>query len=259
METTNYEIKLEQFEGPFDLLLFFIERDELNIHDIPISKITDDFLDYIQKMQSLNIELASEFIFVASTLMRIKAKMLLPRPDLDENENEIDLKEQLVQKLILYKQFKDVCEDLKVFETNREKLHHRANIAYDLKNTKRQITDEELASFDLYKLMMVYEKMMYHFTHRVLPITHTVVKFPYTIEQQKDAIAALLDLNKKLDFQKILKNSENRVQFVFNFLAILEMLQQKLLEIEVGLGYNNFTVENRDPNKPEEVEEEMQD
>lgn len=254
MEATNYEIKLEQFEGPFDLLLFFIERDELNIHDIPISKITDDFLDYIQQMQSLNIELASEFIFVASTLMRIKAKMLLPRPDLDENENEIDLKEQLVQKLILYKQFKDICEDLKVLEADREKYHHRANIVYDLKNTKRQITEEELASFDLYKLMMVYEKMMFHFTHRVLPVTHTVVKFPYTIEQQKDAISALLDLNKKLDFQQLLKNSENRVQFVFNFLAILEMLQQKLLEIEVGLGYNNFSVENRDPNKTEEVE-----
>ena len=254
MEATNYEIKLEQFEGPFDLLLFFIERDELNIHDIPISKITDDFLDYIQQMQSLNIELASEFIFVASTLMRIKAKMLLPRPDLDENENEIDLKEQLVQKLILYKQFKDICEDLKILEADREKYHHRANIVYDLKNTKRQITEEELASFDLYKLMMVYEKMMFHFTHRVLPVTHTVVKFPYTIEQQKDAISALLDLNKKLDFQQLLKNSENRVQFVFNFLAILEMLQQKLLEIEVGLGYNNFSVENRDPNKIEEVE-----
>jgi len=256
MEATNYEIKLEQFEGPFDLLLFFIERDELNIHEIPISKITDDFLDYIQKMQSLNIELASEFIFVASTLMRIKAKMLLPRPDLDENNNEIDLKEQLVQKLILYKQFKDVCEDLKGLENDREKLHHRANIKFDFKNTKRQITDEELASFDLYKLMMVYEKMMYHFTHRVLPVKHTVVKFPYTIEQQKDAITALLDLNKKLDFQKILKNSENRVQFVFNFLAILEMLQQKLLEIEVGLGYNNFSVENRDPNKLNTEEEE---
>src|SRR5690606_10198065 len=147
---------------------FFIERDELNIHDIPISRITDDFLDYIQKMQSLNIELASEFIFVASTLMRIKAKMLLPRPDLDGNENEVDLKEQLVQKLILYKQFKDVCESLKVLEMDREKLHHRANITYDLKHTQRQITEEELASFDLYKLMMVYEKMMFHFTHRVM-------------------------------------------------------------------------------------------
>lgn len=252
MEANNYEIKLDQFEGPFDLLLFFIERDELNIHDIPISKITDDFLDYIQKMHSLNIELASEFIFVASTLMRIKAKMLLPRPDLDENENEIDLKEQLVQKLILYKQFKDVCEDLKVLEANREQLHQRANIAFDLKHTKRQISEEELASFDLYKLMMVYEKMMYHFTHRVVPVTHTVVKFPYTIEKQKDAITALLDLNKKLDFQMILKNSENRVQFVFNFLAILEMLQQKLVEIEVGLGYNNFEVGTRDPNTIEE-------
>jgi segregation and condensation protein A len=245
MEAISYEIKLEQFEGPFDLLLFFIERDELNIHDIPISRITDDFLDYIQKMQSLNIELASEFIFVASTLMRIKAKMLLPRPDLDENENEIDLKEQLVQKLILYKQFKDVCEHLKVAEDRRSKLHLRGNITYDLKNTKRQITEEELSSFDLYKLMMVYEKMMYHFTHRVLPVTHTVVKFPYTIEQQKKAISQLVELNKKLDFQNILKNSENKVHFVFNFLAILEMLQQKLLEIEVGIGYNNFSVEKR--------------
>lgn len=256
METNNYEIKLDQFEGPFDLLLFFIERDELNIHDIPISRITDDFLDYIQKMQSLNIELASEFIFVASTLMRIKAKMLLPRPELDENENEVDLKEQLVQKLILYKQFKDVCEDLKGLETNREKLHERGNIAFDLKQTKRQITEEELASFDLYKLMMVYEKMMYHFTHRVVPVTHTVVKFPYTIEKQKDAISALLDLNKKLDFQLLLKNSENRVQFVFNFLAILEMLQQKLLEIEVGMGYNNFAVASKNPDSPAYLEEE---
>jgi len=248
MESAHYEIKLEQFEGPFDLLLFFIERDELNIHDIPISRITDDFLDYLQQMQSLNIELASEFIFVASTLMRIKAKMLLPRPELDENENEVDLKQQLVQKLILYKQFKDICEQLKIFESNREKLHARGNILYDIKNTKRQIIDEELASFDLYKLMMVYERMMYNFTHRVQPIVHTVVKFPYTIEQQKKAITALIKLNKKLDFQHIIANSENKVQLVFNFLAILEMLQQKLLDIEVGIGFNNFSIEKKSVN-----------
>lgn len=245
MEATSYEIKLDQFEGPFDLLLFFIERDELNIHDIPISTITDNFLDYIQQMQSLNIELASEFIFVASTLMRIKAKMLLPRIINDDTENEIDLKAQLVQKLILYKQFKTVCEDLKPLEDARLHLHHRGNIAFDLNATKRQISEEELSSFDLYKLMMVFEKMMYQFTHRVLPVTHTVVKFPYTIEQQKKAITQLIELNKKLDFQHILKNSENKVHFVFNFLAILEMLQQKLLEIEVGVGFNNFSVEKR--------------
>src|SRR5690606_23375418 len=110
----GYEIKLAQFEGPFDLLLFLIERAELNIHDIPISIITDDFLDYIQKMQSLNIELASEFIFVASTLMRIKAKMLLPRPDLDDSEHEIDLQKELAQELMLYKQFREICEELRL-------------------------------------------------------------------------------------------------------------------------------------------------
>ena len=81
----NYEIKLTQFEGPFDLLLFFIERDELDIHEISVSEITDDFLDYIHQMNALNIELASEFILVAATLMRIKVKLLLPRPKLDED------------------------------------------------------------------------------------------------------------------------------------------------------------------------------
>lgn len=106
--------------------------------------------------------------------------------------------------------------------------------------------------------MMVYEKMMYHFTHRVMPATHTVVKFPYTIEQQKKAISELIELNKKLDFQHILKNSENRVQFVFNFLAILEMLQQKLLEIEIGAGYNSFSIEKKDPNAIDQVIEEAE-
>src|SRR3546814_3337126 len=98
MQPDGYEIKLPQFEGPFDLLLFFIERDELNIHDIPIAKITTDFLDYLLKAQALNMELASEFIFVAATLMRIKAKMLLPRPELDDAGNEIDPKQDLIQK-----------------------------------------------------------------------------------------------------------------------------------------------------------------
>jgi len=249
----GYEIRLPQFEGPFDLLLFFIERDELNIHDIPISKITDDFLSYVSQMQALNMEMASEFIFVASTLMRIKAKMLLPRPDLDENENEIDLREDLVQKLILYKQFKQTCEDLRIMEEDRLKLYSRGNIRYDIQQQLQlDTTGENLDSFDLYGLMMIYEQMMYQFRNRPPEVTHTVVTYPYTIEQQKRAIAELIDINKKLDFQEILKNSENKIQFVYNFLAILEMLQQRLLQIEVGLGYNNFNVAERDPNQVEE-------
>ncbi|WP_270088843.1 segregation and condensation protein A [Sphingobacterium sp. SYP-B4668] len=251
----GYEIKLDQFEGPFDLLLFFIERDELNIHDIPISKITDDFLDFIKRMHALNIELASEFIFVASTLMRIKAKMLLPRPDLDENENEIDLKRDLVQKLILYKQFKSICDDLRILEESRTHYHTRGNLLHDLKNTERPTQEgEELASFDLYKLMMVFERMMFQFRNRAQEVTHTVVKYPYTIEQQKKAIKELIELNERLDFSQLRQNSENKVHFVYNFLAILEMLQQRLLAIEIGLGYNNFSVGKHDPNAVEEEE-----
>src|SRR5580704_5037083 len=121
----TYEIKLPQFEGPFDLLLFFIERDELDIYNIPISKITQDFLDYIHQMSVMNIELASEFIVVAATLMRIKAKLLLPRKDLDETGNEIDPRQELINKLLEYKRYKEVLDDMRMLEDTRASKFER--------------------------------------------------------------------------------------------------------------------------------------
>lgn len=242
----SFEIRLPQFAGPFDLLLFFIERDELDIQDIPIAKITDDFLEYIQKMNSLNIELASEFIYVAATLMRIKAKMLLPRFDVDENGSEIDLKQDLVQKLIEYKKFKEVSEQLRLLEDERFKASKRGNIAYDLERAM-EVTEpgEELTSLNLYRLMQVYERLMKRYQEKAHEVTHTVVQYPYTIEQQKKAIAELLMINSKLDFKQIVSNSENKVHFVYNFLAMLEMLQQQLITLQSGMGYNNFWVSTK--------------
>src|SRR6187551_974647 len=132
MTQETYEIKLPQFEGPFDLLLFFIERDELDIYDIPIFKLTTDFLEFIHKMETLNIEVASEFILVAATLMRIKAKMLLPRPEMDEQGNEIDPRKDLVERLLLYKQYKESCEDMRVQEDDRSMKASRGNIQKEL-------------------------------------------------------------------------------------------------------------------------------
>src|SRR5665213_372028 len=132
MTAESFEIKLPQFEGPFDLLLFFIERDELDIHDIPIARITDDFLNYIHQMTILNMEVASEFIYVAATLMRIKAKMLLPRYEVDDGENQTDTKEELIRKLIEYKRFKLLCEELHPFEDERFKQEKRGNIKFDI-------------------------------------------------------------------------------------------------------------------------------
>lgn len=243
----NYEIKLPQFEGPFDLLLFFIERDELDINEISIAQITNDFLEFIQKMQALNMDLASEFIFVAATLMRIKVKTLLPRPELDQDGEEIDPQKELIQKLVLYKQFKEICEDLKILEANRAMHFKRGNVRADLKKAaENHQNSDELDALNLYKLLTVYDRLMFSYTNRTSEARHTVEKYPYTIEQQKTAVASLIEINKKLDFQIILKNSENKVQFVYNFLAILEMLQQQLIDIQVGLGYNNFWVRNKE-------------
>jgi segregation and condensation protein A len=246
MSEDHFEIKLPQFEGPFDLLLFFIERDELEIRDIPIARITDDFLAYLQQMTSLNMEVASEFIFVAATLMRIKAKMLLPRYDA-ESGGEVDPKEDLIQKLIEYKKFKLICDELRPMEEQRLLQEKRGNIAYDLQQVEEvPLPGEELSSISLYRLMLVYERMSKRWLTRTEPVKHTVVQYPYTIEKQKQALSELLTINKRLEFATISKISENKVQFVYNFLALLEMLQQQLVQIQVGTGYNNFWVSAAD-------------
>jgi len=125
----SFEIKLPLFEGPFDLLLFFIQRDELDIYDIPITKITKDFLNYLHELEQMNVEVASEFILVAATLMRIKAKMLLPRPVVDEEGNEIDPRDELVKHLLEYKKYKSVIQALSQLEENRMQREARGNIA----------------------------------------------------------------------------------------------------------------------------------
>ena len=238
ISTDSFEIRLPQFEGPFDLLLFFIERDELDIQDVPIARITDDFLGYLHQMNSLNMEIASEFIFVAATLM------LLPRPDLDEEGNEIDLKRDLIQKLLEYKKFKGIAEKLREFEEERFKQEKRGNIAIDLQQIALIAEPgEELESFNLYKLMLTYHKVFQRSVQRDTKQEHIVEQYPYQIETQKKLIAQLLSINNRLDFKVLLSNSENKVQFVYNFLAMLEMIQQDLISIQTGLGYNNFWIE----------------
>jgi segregation and condensation protein A len=246
MTGESFEIKLPQFEGPFDLLLFFIERDELDIHDIPIARITDDFLDYIHHMTILDMEVASEFIFVAATLMRIKAKMLLPRYEAEDDGNQADSKEELIRKLVEYKKFKEICAELQPFEEERFRQEKRGNIQADIDQAAVvALPGEELADLSLYKLMTVYDRLMKRYSTRSEPVTHTVLQYPYTIEQQKKTIENLLKVNKMMDFKAIAGQSENKVHFVYNFLAVLEMLQQELIEIQVGLGFNNFWISSK--------------
>lgn len=193
----SFEIKLPLFEGPFDLLLFFIERDELDIYDIPISKITNDFLAYIQQLESMNIEVASEFILVAATLMRIKAKMLLPRPVLNEEGEEIDPREELVQHLLEYKKYKSVVAELMAMEADRLEKERRGNVVKEIKALSAITNVEaEIQDIDLYKLLKIYQKVMKRYEEEQNKPSHSVVQYPYTIEKQKDFLLKELQTHK---------------------------------------------------------------
>ncbi|GIV33682.1 MAG: segregation and condensation protein A [Chitinophagales bacterium] len=240
--SASYEIKLPQFEGPFDLLLFFIERDELDIYDIPIKKITDDFLDYLHQAEALNIELASEFILVAATLMRIKAKMLLPRKERDEQGNEIDPRQELVQRLVEYKQFKEVVEELTRMEEERMKLFSRGNIQRDLiRLSELSEGDAELHSLTLFKLFNAFSSVLKRYEQQE-KVKHTVIKYPYTIEETKTNLIGRLKKEAYESFENIFRTCESRIHAIFTFLAMLELIQQNLIELKLGEGINNFWV-----------------
>lgn len=242
----SFEIKLPQFEGPFDLLLFFIERDELDIHNIPIAKISNDFLDYLHHMQVMNIELASEFILVAATLMRLKAKMLLPRYGKDEDGNEIDPRQDLVRQLLDYKQFKAASEDLRLMEEIREQKITRGNIQSELAKIVTETSDHanlgELNQLTLFRLLTTFERVMNRFNNKTADHTHKVFQFPYTIDQQKDHISNLLLSKPRLNFEDLFEHCQNRLHGVFLFLALLEMIQIAAVMVYTGTGLNNFWI-----------------
>ena len=167
----SFEVKIPLFEGPFDLLLFFIERDELDIYDIPISQITENFLGYLKELEKMNIEVASEFILVVAKLMRIKAKMLLPRPQLDEEGNEIDPREELVLHLLEYKKYKSVLEELSSMEGEMLQKEKRGNVLKEIKKLSETVNVEsELQDIDLYKLLKVYQNILNNGCRRGLAV-----------------------------------------------------------------------------------------
>lgn len=239
----SYQIKISHFEGPFDLLLFFIERDELDINDIPISQITSDFLDYIRQLESLNIDVAGEFILVAATLMRIKAKMLIPRKELDEHGNEIDPREELVQKLIEYKKFKEVLVELSILEDFRNERFTRGNLGFELQEiAEKALVDVELESISLYKLFQTFQKVLRRYEDEANKPVPKIVNYPYTIDEQQQYLIQLIQTNGKTRFENVFLNLDNRMHAVVTFLALLELLNTQKLKIVQGDGINNFWV-----------------
>jgi segregation and condensation protein A len=250
---TSYQIKLDQFEGPFDLLLFFIERDELDIYNIPITKITNEFLEYIHETGNLNIELSSEFILFVSTLMRIKAKMLLPRKELDAQGNEIDPRQELIDKILEYKKFKEASLKMAEMEAVRMMMIKRGNVQKELSSIGEESGEgTEIQAITLYKLMKSFERVLQRIQQKNNRPVHTVVQYNYTMEGCREYMLDMATREKSLSFEKLFEVCENRIHAIFFFLNMLELVQQKYLTIMTGEGRNNFIVEFNE-NRVEEV------
>jgi len=251
----SYQIKLPQFEGPFDLLLFFIERDELDIYNIPINRLIQDFLTYIHSGEKLNIELSSEFILFVSTLMRIKAKMLLPRKELDEQGNEIDPRQELIDKLLEYKRYKEAAATLAEMEAIRHLMVRRGNLQKELSHIGEESGEgTEIQAITLFKLMKTFERLMVRIQQRQNKPVHTVVKYNYTMEDSREHILQTVRQEKTLSFERIFDLCENRLHAIFLFLSMLELVQQNYMNILIGEGRNNFIVEFN-PDRPEDEDQ----
>jgi segregation and condensation protein A len=257
VQHSTYQIKLPQFEGPFDLLLFFIERDELDIYNIPITNIINDFLEYTHQSEELNIELSSEFILFISTLMRIKAKMLLPRKELDASGNEIDPRQELINKILEYKRFKEASAQMAEMEAMRMLMVKRGNIQQELSAIGEDEGEgTEIQSITLFKLMRAFERAMQKYSDRINKPVHTVVQYNYTMEESRDLMLTKAREQKILSFEKIFDHCENKVHAIFIFLSLLELVQQKFLKIIIGEGKNNFIIEYNEPeNRLADLEE----
>ena len=161
-------------------------------------EFTNDFLSYIRELEAMNIDLASEFIVVAATLMRIKAKLLLPRKPIDELGNEIDPREELVSRLLEYKRYKSVLEELRQLEENRASREGRGNALKELKDIAiKALVDNELEDLTLFRLLRVFERMMRQFDEEQKRPIHSIYTYNYTVDTQRDFILSKMEQGKK--------------------------------------------------------------
>ncbi len=224
-------IKLEEFEGPLDVLLKLIDKNKIDIYDIPISKLTDDYIYYIKNENIADMEEMSQFIYMASMLLELKSKMLLPREKNEETDEEIDPREELVKKLIEYKKYKNIAEKLYNMETFSEKIFFKPEDSYVLETLREKSklnTEDILEGITLSKLYEAFNEVLKRKelkTDKIRSGFKSVTKALYNINDKIVYIKDLLILEKSISFNKILKESSSKVETVVTFLAILELIK----------------------------------
>ena len=232
-------VRLARFEGPLDLLLHLIKRDEIDIYDIPIAHITQQYLAYLELMRSLDLEVAGEFLVMAATLMRIKAKMLLPALPSAEEEDEGDPREELVQRLVEYRQFKEAAGTLKLRERERRLLYERGLLPSD-----EDAGPLPLAPASLFDLLDAFHRVMARLPEAA---SYEVQAEAYDVEEKMALIASAAAEGGTVAFIALLERCRTRLEMVVTFVALLELIKLGRVAIVQAEHFGDISILHREP------------
>ncbi len=223
---STYRVKLTEFEGPLDLLLFFIKRDELDIYNIPIARITKEFVDYLHLMATLDLEVAGEFIVMAATLMQIKVKMLLPRAEGEEEEE--DPRAELVRRLIEYKRYKEMALEISGMEDEQRRIYYRKFFAADPKVHLVDEEDDILKDVTLFNLITAFKRALDAMPKKVV---HEVNLLNVSIDEQMSFTLDYLRVHKQTTLLRLVSHMTEKMRIIVTVIALLEMTKNKVISL----------------------------
>ncbi|MCB0719453.1 MAG: segregation/condensation protein A [Bacteroidetes bacterium] len=235
-----FRVRLDKFEGPLDLLLFFIQRDELDIYDIPIADITDEFLSYVTIMEEIDLDGVGDFLYLAAMLISIKAKMLLPVPELDEEGEPIDPRTELVEKLLEYIRFKEAAAQLE------QKLEDRGNeftrVRFEADRQGIEADPDSIKDGTVFDLIRALRRVL---TEAPDEPVHNVESEAYSIEEQQDYVRSALVKIERASFVELVSR-RSKPFIITTFLAVLELARQGAIRIRFNRSTDDFSVEKTD-------------
>ena len=239
-------VKLEVFEGPLDLLLHLIDKNKVDIYDIPIVEITNQYMEYIQKMQKKDLNIMSEFLLMAATLLDIKCRMLLPVEVNEEGEEE-DPRKELVEQLLQYKMFKYMSYELKDRQLDGEKLMFKETTLPDEVKEYQEPVDLDalLDGLTISRLNEVFQDIMRKQNYKIDPVRSTfgkIQKEEITVEEKMEFLDTYISKHKKFSFSDLFKNQTTKMQTVFTFLAILEMMKVGKITVEQENTFDDIII-----------------
>ncbi|WP_315905886.1 segregation/condensation protein A [Priestia koreensis] len=246
----EYNVKVDAFEGPLDLLLHLINRFEIDIYDIPVAQITEQYMMYIHTMQELELDVASEYLVIAATLLAIKSKMLLPKheeeelAEYDEFDEEEDPRQELIQQLVEYRKFKEAAESLRLREEERKLAHSK--LPSDLSHLHESAKEEQQElDVTMYDMLSALQKMMKR-KQIQRPVRTTITRQEIPIEKRmEEIVVSLRKLKKRTSFFDLFP-SEEKPHIVVTFLAVLELMKQNSIVVEQEGNFDELFVSYRE-------------